>query len=352
MSTVNVTVKAKTVEGDPAQDPLVWVEIRETFPRQGRLIGNYRLDNFDGQQSFPVELEDGTMPQWDMTATFTLFDSGIRSYTFHPATEDEFTWDLPLVTRLPNKWAPVFTPLQQLADATFAKLKAVIAGSGNVALKNGPALEVLKDTYDHIQLPKPVLAKMALLNIFAVLMEETDPEQSSGQGNSVPWFNAVNEIVLMDGERFVSKVNPGLFTSVKSIRDQRNGKYAGQGYSTEPDADFALHYENIPTTYGGKGKSRPENLVDMVTLKKKYQQGDVQLTVSRLRYQDADLYLLDCDMDEHDNIVGHTFDLAKHLISNKGTHPVDMHEYIVLDSGENSPDQKATIDLGYTLKPV
>ena len=74
---------------------------------------------------------------------------------------------------------------------------------------------------------------------------------------------------------------------------------------------------------------RPANLVQIITLKKRYRQGDVQLTVSFLRSEEGGVvHLLDCDMDEHDNIVGHSFDLLRHLFGHTGTNPTYMHEFI------------------------
>jgi hypothetical protein len=60
------------------------------------------------------------------------------------------------------------------------------------------------------------------------------------------------------------------------------------------------------------------------------------------------VHLLDCDMDEHLNLINHGFDVVKHLF-NGGTSPSAMHEYIVRDSAQNSPGGIATIDFGYML---
>ena len=60
------------------------------------------------------------------------------------------------------------------------------------------------------------------------------------------------------------------------------------------------------------------------------------------------VHLLDCDMDEHRNIVLHSFDIVNHLITG-GTNPISMREYIVRDSEEAAQDGIAKIDLGYQL---
>jgi len=69
-------------------------------------------------------------------------------------------------------------------------------------------------------------------------------------------------------------------------------------------------------------------MMPMITVKKKYEQGNVQLTLAVLSTPSGVVHLLDCDMDEHANIVEHGFDLIKHLI-NGGTSPTAMHEYII-----------------------
>jgi hypothetical protein len=254
--------------------------------------------------------------------------------------------------RLPDKWTPDFTPLAGLASPKFDAFKARLAVSNSVDLKNGEMIGDLQANYDALASPAAVLAKAALLNLYAVLIEELDPEQTWIQKQDVPWFSYVQKIVRLDQERFVAEVDPGLFESVNDILNELGGKYAGQGYSTEPPADFILHYPNIPAQYGGNGIKRPVSMVQMITLKKRYKQGDVQLTVSFFRFPDGStVHLLDCDMDEHDNIVGHSFDLLEHLLEHTGTNPIYMHEFIEEDSAMNNGGI-ATIDLGYTLDSI
>ena len=86
----------------------------------------------------------------------------------------------------------------------------------------------------------------------------------------------------------------------------------------------------------------------MITLKKDYEQGNLQLTMAYIVVAGITVHLLDCDLDENRNILLHSLDLIKHLF-NGGTSPITMHEYIEKDSAQNSPDGVATIDLGYQL---
>jgi hypothetical protein len=182
-----------------------------------------------------------------------------------------------------------------------------------------------------------VLAKTALLNLYAVLTDEKDPI------GKVPWFSYVHKIVRVDQERFVAEVDPALFENVQTIINELTSTFAAQGFFTEPAADLPLHIPNIPPAYDAAN-----NLVQIITVKKDYEQGNVQLTMSFLRVNGVAVHLLDCDMDEHRNIILHSFDLIKHLI-NGGTNPISMHEYIVEDSAQQSPNGISTVDLGYQL---
>ena len=194
----------------------------------------------------------------------------------------------------------------------------------------------LNQNYDTLANGAQILAKTALLNLFAVLSDEQDPESSP----SVSWFSYVRRIVRIDQERFIAEVDPALFEDVQTILRKLNSTYKAQGYFTE---SAALHTANIPPQYDIEHNL----MMPMITVKKKYEQGNVQLTLAALSTPRGVIHLLDCDMDEHANIVEHGFDLIKHLI-NGGTSPIAMHEYIVEYSAQLAGGI-ATVDLGYQL---
>jgi hypothetical protein len=219
----------------------------------------------------------------------------------------------------------------------FAPLRNVLAVSKNVDLKSGPAIGDLTTNYDNIAVESQILAKTALLNLYAVLCDEQDPI------DSVAWFSHVRKIVRLDRERFLAEVDPSLFENVQTILDNLQPVYAAQGYSTEPPADMALHKPNIPPQYDAV-----HNAVQGITIKKAYEQGNVQLTLWFLRVNGNAVHLLDCDMDEHLNILTHSVDIIKHLATG-GTNPLLMHEYIVEHSAQKSTTGTADIDLGYRL---
>ena len=338
---VNITISAKTMEGLDAVDPEVTVDIVQVLP-VNQQVAHQIVPNFNGTCLLRIEMPDGIFPTWQISASFSRFD--VDSGFFCQPMGDPNPKHTFLVQRLPDKWTPQFMPLAALPSPRFDRLKEVIAVSDDVDLKLGPRVGNLQSNYDNLLDPAQVLAKAALLNLYAVLTDEVDPTVDE----PVCWFSYVRKIVRLDQERFVAEVDSELYENVQTIISQLGAKYCALQFSTEPPADIPLHIPNIPTAYHSDA-----NLVHMITVKKKYEQGDVQLTVSLLRVDDIPVYLLDCDMDEHDNIVGHSFDIIQHLVARSGTSPIAMHEYIEKDSADANVGVlhggTATIDLGYKL---
>jgi hypothetical protein len=173
-------------------------------------------------------------------------------------------------------------------------LRTIVAVSTNVDLKNGPAVGDLSANYDDLTESAQISAKAALLNLFAVLTDEQEPI------DKVPWFTYVRKFVRIDQERFVAEVEPTLFENVQTVLNGLNNRFKGRGYFTEPEADLLLHLGNIPPQYGGSS-----NINKMITLKKEYEQGDLQLTLAFMIVAGRAVHLLDCDLDENRNTVLH-----------------------------------------------
>jgi hypothetical protein len=163
---------------------------------------------------------------------------------------------------------------------------------------------------------------MALLNLFVVLNTQKDPVSTKS------WFSFVKRILVIDQERFVAIVRSGMFNSIdritKKMQDfQKQGFFRG---------DVSLHLDNIPSEY--------QLTAPMISVKRTYEQGNVQFTMAKARNQQGDCILLDCDMDENSNLFLHAADFFKHLITG-GTNPIDIHEFIV--------NRQEGVDLGYEL---
>ena len=330
---VKINITASTMEGVEALDPQVTVDVIRVIP-DNQVISRQVIHDFAGAATIAIPFPDG-FPTWQVNISFSRYDA-VTGFFFQPRGDSSPSYKMQ-VTRLPGKWVPQFTPLQTLAIQRFQTFRNVLAVSKNVVLKNGLSVGDLNSKYDTLTDGSQIQAKMALLNLFAVLTDEEDPI------GKVPWFSYVRKIVSLDQERFVAEVDATLFENVQTILNGLNGSFKGQGYFTEPDPDLLLHVGNIPPQYGGS-----QNIRKMITLKKDYEQGDLQLTMFFMTVAGKAIHLLDCDLDENRNIVLHSLDLVKHLF-NGGTSPVSMHEYIVEDSAQNSASNVSTIDLGYQL---
>ena len=225
--------------------------------------------------------------------------------------------------RDPAKWQPDFAPWLSLS-ADFVPLQKSL-DKNFVKLKHGPDVGIMSpDVYDGMNSPALLMAKMALLNLFAVLRTQQDPLSSQ------PWFNSVRKILVVDQERFVAIVDPGLHDSVDNILKNMSS-FGKQGFFP---GEVTLHTDNIPSDY--------QLTEEMISVKRTYEEGNLQLTLGKARNNGVDCVLLDCDMDEHSNLFLHTGDLFKHTFTG-GTNPIDIHEYIVnLQQG---------VDLGYALAP-
>jgi hypothetical protein len=331
---VTITIAATTMEGLDAQDPQVTVEVIQVIP-DNRPLYRQVIPGFDGSATITFSMPDG-FPSWQVNVTFSRY-AVVSGFIFQPKGDRTPSWKMQL-TRLPNAWTPSFTPLAQLRPERFDPFTAVLVASTAVDLKTDPTIFDLSARYDVIVGRAQILAKAALLNLFALCSDEVDPLS----GDS--WFQHVRKIVRIDQERFLAEVNPEIFENVATIVDGLNGAFKNQGYFTEPDGGRGGHIANIPPQYNAG-----INLQDMKTLKKLFEQGNLQLTVSFLIVDGVAVHLLDCDLDEHANLILHGLDVLAHIF-NGGTNPIFMHEYIVRDSEQNSPGGIATIDLGYRLE--
>lgn len=313
------TIQLRTAESTPAEEPNCKVDFRRTDQTSagGAPHVVFPPDRTFALPAFPQER--------------TLY-CDITPSLYQPVKSEFFTPDAGkpreeqvIAVRLPDAWSPEFVKLADLPAQRFQLFTTVIASSTQVDVKHGRDLGSLDAAYEGLTALPEKLAKMALLNLYGVTMDTREP---IGQKS---WFSFVNQIVRIDRERFVAEVKPELYDIVKRILGNLND-YKGQGFFTEP---AGMHYDNIPTRYTLDG--------ELITVKVRYAQGNVQFTMGKARSGGQDVVLLDCDMDEHSNIIEHGGDLFMHVFTG-GTHPVDMHEYIVHDD--------PGVDLGYQLVPA
>jgi hypothetical protein len=313
----SLVLNLTNAEGNPAEEPACRIE----FIRLDQ-VTIARADNvqFPPQHRFSLP----AFPQaQNLHCVITPSLYRLVQSNFFTLTDGQEMQESASVMRDPGQWQPAFAAWNALSGQ-FTPMKATLEGNF-VKLKHGPDIGVISpDVYDGLNSKALVLAKMALLNLFAVLSAQQDPVSQN------LWFSFVQRMLVLDQERFVAVVEPGLFESIDHIASNM-GEFQQQGFFP---GDVSLHLDNIPSEF--------QLTAPMISVKRKYEQGNVQFTMAKARNQQGDCVLLDCDMDENSNLFRHASDFFKHLITG-GTNPIDIHEYIVhLQKG---------VDLGYALRP-
>jgi len=169
-----------------------------------------------------------------------------------------------------------------------------------------------------------MLAKTALLNSHFRLNGTLEPVADDRS-----WFSFVLRLIAIGRERFLAFVEPEMETLVRQIH-------------THID-EFRADYERTPAENhrGNVPAALQSRITSMISIKSTHRKGNFQLTLTHLSGPDE--VLLDTDIDENGDLLGHFLDLFKHKITG-GTHPHDIHELLVLQEG-----QTAGFDLGYRL---
>jgi len=318
--TAKFTLQITNAEGAPAEEPDCYVGFMRP---DGTTVVEAENTVFPPDRTFDV-------PAWPQEQNLycllkpSLYQV-VQSGFFRPS--DDTSQGVTFMRRS-DQWSPTFQPMAALASPRFTPLKQVLAKSTNVDIKNGPLIGNLNDHFDTMQEngSQQMLSKMALLNTYAVLCDETEPI------NNTHWWPYVQQIVRIDQERIVAEADPALFDIVQTIRNNLSD-FAAKGYFTEFSP--VLHLANIPDQY---------ELTDgLITIKCCYEQGNVHYTMGKATNAGRNVVLLDCEVEGHANLIEHTGDIFINMITG-GTHPIDMHEYIVHhDHG---------VDLGYDLQPI
>ena len=230
------------------------------------------------------------------------------------------------VLRDPKAWRAQFTPWDQLSTQ-FEDLKRVL-GNSVVKLIKGESLgQFTEKKYDQVNEEHTVMAKATLLNLFAKLTLTLEPI-----GGRNHWFSFIDRILAIDRERFYAVVDLEMGEIIREILRNPN----------RPDhyerSDPGLHFENLRETLPDFTIRRDE----MFSVKTDERHANLQLTVAPAR--DAagnDVMLLDADIDENGDLLNHLIDVILIHPVNGGTHPFDIHEYLLRSH--------ANLQLGYEL---
>jgi hypothetical protein len=300
----------RNVENQPALDPDTRIDVKR---RDGTAILRFRELNLPlGAQldipAFPQEsnlLCDVTPKRYRnfFTEFFTLSTSAPRTIEAR-------------VMRLPKQWGARFTAWNQLS-ADFTPLKAALENSNVKVIKGEKLGKFTENKYDAVSAEKTVLAKTALLNIFAKMAVLPEPI-----GERRPWYSFVDRILAIDRERFYAVVDGEMGEIVKHVKANLHK------FKTYESAVADNHFEKLQETL-------PEFRIfrsKMFSVKTDDRNGNLQLTMAPARDSatGADALLLDADIDENGLLLNHLIDVLFVHPFNGGTHPFDIHEYLVL----------------------
>lgn len=248
-----------------------------------------------------------------------------REVGFFTLTDGETIRRQPTIFRIPDRWTARFEKWVDLPD-DIEDLQTTLEASPAVRVKGGKLLGTFaEDVYDDVDAADRVTvnAKSCLLNLFAKL--HTLKEPVFGRK---PWFAFIEEILEIGRERVIALVDDEMLTRVQEIHDNID---RFDLYKRTPTGD---HAKNIPAGFTFT-KSK------MISIKTREEHGNVQLTLTPATDASGSaVTLLDADIDENGKLMAHLADLFKHRF-NGGTHPFDIHEYLVLE------DQSRP--LGYAL---
>jgi hypothetical protein len=324
MARSSIELKLKTAEGALLRERNLIVNFKTEDGRDWRTT---TIPNFPGAATISFELPGSIQPMFVEAVTHRFRSEQV---VIHPIEGTPVPVELTLL-RLRGAWSPKFVALDHLSSR-FDPFSAVVRGSQNVDLKVGARIGALSAAYDSLASPAALLGKMALLNLYAVLTDNNDPLAQQ------PWFSHVKEFVRLGQERFIALVDGALFENVASILHDMD-RWAPEGYFPEPSTCF--HSGNIPDRFVSDD-------CQTISVKKKYGIGNLQLTLSFVRKDGIAYHILDCDMDEHANIVLHAADIEKHEFTG-GTAPVEMHDLIAGHLASQEADGLMRTDLGYEL---
>ncbi|BCS35109.1 hypothetical protein TBR22_A43350 [Luteitalea sp. TBR-22] len=323
MDTVAVRFRLADVSGTPIRDPATFFTFRKVA--DNRQVGDQMQVALDGR---PVQFTLPGSPDVLVCEIDPARFRFARSPVFFatPGTSVDETLRL---WREPLAWAPRFTAWDDL-PRSFATLQKALRASPDVTFFDRArpgrivAPLLVKETWNGLAGDEATLAKTSLLNLFYRLDSIQEPI-----GRERSWFSFVRRIVAIGRERMLAMVDPEMLRLVNHVREHLD--------------HFATDYEATPA-----GNHRPNvppalqpDIVDMVSLKSTHRKGNFQLTLTRLRGMDD--VLLDADIDESGDLLGHFLDLFKHKRTG-GTHPHDIHEILVHQDGETPG-----FDLGYRL---
>lgn len=247
------------------------------------------------------------------TDFFTLTQSQVMPYEMR-------------LLRNPSQWQAKFIQWNQLSP-NFLPLQKVLQDSQVRVLDGENLAKFAESKYDQVNARRTLLAKTALLNLFAKMMALPEPI-----GGRNPWFSFVKQILVIDRERFFAIVDPEMGEVVTRI-SENIGQFPAYRSVTSL-AHFQRLQDNLPDYRIFRTK--------MFSIKTDERHGNLQFTMAPAKDRaGSDVLVLDADIDENGKLLNHVIDvILVHPITG-GTHPFDIHEYLA--------SAHPNLSLGYEL---
>ncbi len=302
MPTLNLRLDLRNTDDEVIVDPLIHLRLAHPTDASGQMwtlalngtAKNVRL--IDAPAGDPLNLRISPSRYRDIAMFARVKDKSLVP-------------DASLMTtpRTPSEWLPSFTPWAKLAKP-FATLTQRLRASERFMLgRQSAAGKLVGDAWDAVSATDQTAAKakMTLLNLFSRLGTEAPPSLNA------PWFEQTTTLLLANRERVISTSTEACVQMVRSL-----SSHPGGGYKS---ADPVLHrpfFEALPGVTDVRG---------LASIKTEASRANLQLTICEARLDGQDVFLLDTDIDEHGELLAHTFDLVRHIFTG-GTDPIDIHE--------------------------
>jgi hypothetical protein len=299
----------RNIENQPALDPKTRIDVKR---KDGTAILRFRELNLP----LNAQLEIPAFPQesnlfCDVTPK-RYRDFRTEFFTLSTSTPGTIE---ARAMRLPQHWSARFTAWNQLS-ADFTPFKTILEKSNVKMIKGANLGKFTENNYDAASTEKTVLAKTSFLNLFAKMSVLPEPV-----GERRPWFSFVDRILAIDRERFYAVVDGEMGEIVKHVKANLHK------FKTYESATASNHFDKLRDTL-------PEFQIfksKMLSVKTNDRNGNLQLTIAPARdlATGADAVLLDADIDENGDLLKHMIDVLLIHPFNGGTHPFDIHEYLV-----------------------
>ncbi len=304
---LELTIK-NTVD-QPAADPKTRIEVQRTDNSVVRQFKNLNLP-LPGVLEIPAFPHESNLRCTVLSKRYRPFNTGF--FTLSSAEPKRLELH---ALRNPKEWSAQFVAWKQLPEE-FKPIQQVLDASEVKVIKGEKLGKFTEDKYDTAKTEKTVLAKTALLNLFAKLTVLPEPI-----GGRNPWFSFVDRVLAIDRERFYAQVNVEMGEVVRHIKDNLP-KFNGYESATAGN-HFDKLQETLPEFRIFKTK--------MFSVKTDDANGNLQLTLAPAKDAGGnDVLLLDADMDENGKMLKHLIDVFFIHPFNGGTHPFDIHEYLAL----------------------